>query len=53
MSVQIRIEDLTPSNATATPLTTGKGATWVGLALNIGANDTGQATTHLPAGHRK
>lgn len=53
MSVQIRIEDLTPSNTTATPITTGDGATWVGLALNIGPNNTRQATTLLAEGHRK
>lgn len=52
-SVRVRIEDLVPSNTTATPVTTGKGATWVGLALNIGANNTRQATPNLPSGHRK
>jgi hypothetical protein len=53
MSVQVRVEDLTPSNATATPITTGKGATWVGLAINIGPNNTRQTTTLLPAANRK
>ena len=53
MSVQIRIEDLIPSDTVATPVTTGKGATWVGLALNIGPNNTRQGTPLLPAAHRK
>lgn len=53
MSVQIQIESLIPSNVTATPITTGEGSTWIGLALNIGPNNTRQATTLLPAAHRK
>lgn len=53
MSVQIQIEDLVPSNTTATPLTTGAGATWVGLALNVGPNNQRQGTTLLPSAHRK
>lgn len=53
MSVQIQVEDLVPSNTTATPLTTGAGATWVGLAVNIGANNQRQGTTLLPSAHRK